>query len=232
MAGILYYTDNQCQERIALAVRKQLLRCVSDHEFVAVSQYPIDMPNNIVMNLDRSVISMYKQILKGLERLSSEIVFFAEHDVFYHPCHFSFTPESDTYYFNTNIWTILAKTGETLYHAMTERTSAMVAKRKILVEAYTKKIKEAEEYYKNCGRGFGRKKGYEPKDKDYLHWFSLYPTLDVKHGNNITKPRFDLSEYTKKARRIMGDSWFKGNFSDVPYWKGYAENFDDFLRGI
>ena len=141
MKGILYYTDNQCQERILLAVRKQLIKCVGYSAIVSVSQYPIDFGENIVLNVKRSITSMFQQIVAGLEALQSDIVFLAEHDVLYHPSHFDFIPpEKDVYYFNTNVWTVKSDTGEALFFDGARRTSGLVAYRDILLEDYMKKV--------------------------------------------------------------------------------------------
>lgn len=74
--GIVYYTDNQCQERIATTVRSQLLTACNGHKIVSVSQYPLDFGKNIVMPIERSIPSMFKQMLEGLKNIDTEIVFF------------------------------------------------------------------------------------------------------------------------------------------------------------
>lgn len=230
MAGILYYTDNQCQERILLACRKQLMRCIKSHNIVSISQYPIPFQNNIVMPLSRSIISMYRQIIRGLEALKDDFIFFAEHDVLYHPNHFDFVPKEEKYYFNTNVWTVKSDTGECMYADCMERTSCMVAFRDILMDAYTEKLCQAEEYFETNHKNFAQKYGYEPKNFLYEHFRGEEPNLDIKHGNNITRPRFDLNQYSNTAKRIIGNSFILTD--RVPYWGKMGENFDNFLRSV
>jgi hypothetical protein len=247
MKGLLYYTDNQCQERILLACRIQLNRCQKDYPLVSVSQYPIDFGKNIVLPLNHSIISMFKQIVAGLEALDTEVVFLVEHDVLYHPSHFDFNPPKDNvYFYNTNVWTVRSDTGQALYVDYARRTSGLVAHREILLEHYQKKIKLAKDFWESGQtRGFPRLIGYEPgrkkgrDDYEYAEYKSEQPNLDIKYGRlisakrgvawgNITKPRFKLSEYQHGGRRVK-DSW-KLTY-DVPYW-GRTKNFDDFLRSI
>lgn len=236
MKGILYYTDNQAQEKILLACRKQLKRCQGNMPLVSVSQYPIDFGFNIVLPLKSQLISMFRQIVAGLEDLSVDTIFLAEHDVLYHPSHFDFTPpKDDIYYFNTNVWTVKSDTGEALYFDGARRNSGLVASRKILLEHFTKKIEKARTFFASTTRGFGRKVGYEPGKKkgrdDYraVEFKSEFPNLDIKHGRNITKPRFKLSAYQHGGERVK-DSWVLTD--EVPYWGKTGGRFDDFIRGV
>jgi hypothetical protein len=179
---------------------------------------------------------MLRQIVRGLEELDVDVVFLIEHDVLYHPSHFEFEPpKDDVYYFNTNVWTVKSDTGEALYIDNARRNSGLVANRDILLEHFSKKVVKAEEYFKVTSRGFGRKVGFEPGRKkgriDYEaeEYKSKYPNLDIKHGGNITKPRFKLSDYQHDGRRVK-DSF---TITDtVPYWGRTGGRFDDFLRGI
>ena len=60
---------------------------------------------------------MFKQILVALEASESDIVYFCEADVLYHPSHFDFTPsKKDVFYYNENVWKLDAKTGHALHY--------------------------------------------------------------------------------------------------------------------
>ena len=236
MKGILYYTDNKAPEKILLACRKQLLRCQGDMPIVSVSQYPIEFGKNIVLPLKSQLISMFRQIVVGLEELKTDVVFLAEHDMLYHPSHFDFEPPRDNiYYYNTNLWTVKSDTGQALYTDHSRRNSGLVASRRILLEHFTQKIDKAVEFFKVTTRGFGRKIGFEPGRKkgreDYRvkEYRSEHPNLDIKHGGNITKPRFKLSDYQHGGRRVK-DSFTLSD--EVPYWGKTGGRFDDFIRGI
>jgi hypothetical protein len=197
---------------------------------VAVSQYPIDFGHNIVLHLPRSILSMFKQILAGLQTLTTDIVFFAEHDVLYPPSHFEFTlPEECVYYFNSNTWTVDASDGRAMYHDGIRRTSGLVAHRETLLEHYTKKVERVEK------EGFSRKLiGFEPggrrarRPPDYPQecFRSEHPIVDIKHGNNLTPPRFKLSQYRRRGKH-QKDSFVITD--TIPWWGKTQGRFDEFL---
>ena len=229
--GLLYYTDNQCQERILLAARNQLNRCRGAYRLVSVSQYPIVFGRNIVVPMDRSAVSMFYQILVGLEALESDTVFMLEHDVFYHPSHFDFEPlRDDTYYYNLNVWNVDADTGQALHYDGMRMTSGLVAHRKLLLEHYRKRLKVIE------AEGFSVKRmGYEPGkrgngiDKHSVEYFeSAVPNINIKHGGNLTPGRFKLSQYRRPKK--LEASWVLAD--EVPGWGRTKGRFGDFVRGL
>jgi len=230
--GLLYYTDNRCEERILQAARNQILRSCNGHKIVSVSQYPIDFGENYVLAIERSALSMFRQILKGLSEIDTDIVFFVEHDVIYHPSHFDFTPErDDTFYYNDNIWTMDASDGKALHYKEMKQVSGLVAHRSLLLDHYKLRVDVVER------DGFTRKMGYEPgkpirhgglDDYGYAYYTSEHPNVDIKHGNNITRGRFKLEEY--KCREKIKDSWILSN--EIPYWGITGGRVDDFLRSV
>lgn len=226
--GIVYYTDNRCQERIMSAVRNRLNWCKINYPLVSVSQYPMDFGHNVVIPCKPSILSMFKQILEGLHILTTDFVFLTEHDVLYHPCHFDFEPRTDdTYYYNTNVWTLNSETGEALHYDGMRKTSCLVANRELLIDHYTKKIAYVEKH------GFSYRLGFEPGKRNIdAHGFETYnsavPNIDIKHGNNIMPWRGKLSQY--RNRRRLESSW---QLSDsIPYWGKTLGRFDDFLREV
>ena len=229
--GIVYYTDNRCEERILQVVRNQLTSACNGQKIVSVSQYPIAFGHNIVMPLQRSVITMFKQILKGLEEIDTDIVFLCEHDVIYHPSHFDFVPlKKDVYYYNDNVWDLDANTGQALHYAGMKKVSGLVAYKDLLLEHYRNRIERVEK------EGFTRKIGFEPGKKlprgidnyDYAYYTSEHPNIDIRHSNSVTRGRFKLSEY--RCRERIKDSWTLAD--GIPYWGSTKDRFDSFLREL
>ena len=105
---ILYLTDNTLDPEIASACRVVLKREARDIPIVSVSQKPIDLGKNIcVGEIGRNWISLYKQILAGLEAIETEFVVIAEHDCMYSHEHLSWTPpKDDRFYYNHNHWLV------------------------------------------------------------------------------------------------------------------------------
>ena len=230
MKGLLYYTDNQCQERILQAVRSQINKCLNGNKLISVSQHPIDFGDNTVLPLEQSILSMFKQILFGLELLETEIVFFVEQDVLYHPSHFDFIPpKKDVYYFNTNVWMVDSISGKAVYYDNAKKTSGLIAYRDILLEHYRNKVEKIEDsgfHLKQMGYEPGKKLSRGREDYEWECFKAEHPNVDIKHNNTLTRGRFKLKEY--RDRRIK-DSWIESY--EIPYW-GKTKPFNDFLRAL
>ena len=232
--GIIYYTHNKCEERILLACRKQLEKCAKmyDMPIVSVSLFPIDFGQNVVVDYISSEMTMFRQILKALETINTDVVFHTEHDVLYHPSHFEFTPpRDDTYYYNINVWSVNVSDGQALFYDGMRMTSGLVANRKILIEGYTNKIYWTEKYgfsRRNIGFEVGRRESSETRKDDYKFecFKSPTPNVDIKHDYNITRKRFELSEY--RCRRRINDSFTLAD--EIPYWGKTKGRFEAFLR--
>lgn len=217
-AGIVYYTDNRLDPKIMKQCQEEIKK--SGLPIVSVSLKPIDFGTNIVMNLERGPITMFKQILAGLEKLDTDVVFLCEHDVLYHPSHFIFRPErKDLYYYNMNNWQLRSSDG----HAVAfdaKKVSQLCADWKLLLEHYRRRLELIEKR-----GGFDRKMGFEPgthnrdervDDIKAGEWRSEYPNVDIKHGKNLTEARWHQSEFRsqrscrnwKETDEIEG--WGKG----------------------
>ncbi len=105
---IIYLTDSQLYEDIAIACRKQLLHAAQGCKIISVSQKPLDFGENIcVGDIGRSWLNIYKQQLIGLQASKTKNVAIAEHDVMYTREHFQFIPlRDDTFYYNDNCWLV------------------------------------------------------------------------------------------------------------------------------
>lgn len=231
MKGIIFYTNNVCEERIALACQHLLSK--AGLPIVSVSQYPMNFGSNTVVPFKSGKLSMFKQILIALEKSKADTIFCCEHDVLYHKSHFEFTlPSSSRYYFNTNFWTLDACTGKALWYndigiQGRRMTCGLVADRQLLINHFKRKIQLASE------EGFSHSRhGYAPgkpaiDNVPYDIFLSTCPNIDIKHDKNITKGRFDLSLY--KRRNKIRNSWTLT--TSIPCW-GKTSPFDNFLRSI
>ena len=230
--GIVYYTDNQCEPVIAEKVRGQLKK-ISDSKgikIVSVSLKPIKFGQNIVLPLERGILSMTKQILAGLEALDTDIVYLCEHDVIYHPCHFDFHPQlDDVYWYNENVWKVRSSDGQALFFH-TKQTSGLCAWRKLLVDHYRKRVERIEK------EGYSRSMGFEPgchhlpngvDNYQAREWMSIYPNVDIRHATNLTWSRFKKEQY-RSQRSIRG--WTLAD--EIPHWGKTKGRFDEFLKGV
>ncbi len=217
-AGVVYYTDNRLDEKIMKQCQVQIAK--SRLPIMSVSLKPIDFGENVVLPLERGPLTMFKQILAGLERIKTDAVFLCEHDVLYHPTHFQFRPpRKDIYYYNMNNWQLRTNDGHAVYFDC-KKLSQLCADRKFLIEHYKKRIALIE------ANGFSRRMGFEPGTHGRPErvdafkaegWRSEFPNVDIKHGRNMTEARWSQSEFRsqnscrnwKEADEIYG--WGKGD---------------------
>ena len=221
--AILYYTDNRLDPAIMQACQRQIEK--SGLPVYSVSLEPIEFGNNYVLGgyPEPGPAAMFHQILRGLQMIQEEIVFFCEHDVLYHPSHFEFTPErQDVYYYNLNVWKVRTSDWHAVKVDFCQQTSGLCAYRKLLLEHYYKRVALV---YHN---GYSSKMGFEPgthnrpeRVDDYKaeSWSSPFPNLDLRHGKNLTPSRWKPEQFRnkrftagwKEADEVVG--W--GRLSDV-----------------
>jgi hypothetical protein len=240
--GIVYYSDNELDSRIMELAQDQLSR--SGLPIVSVSLKPLDFGENHVLELERGPLTLFKQILTGLKASKSDVIFFAEHDVLYHPSHFDFIPpDKNKVYYNTNTWNVFynAKTwsrfrniwkwdaeGRKCLHYDSIRTSQLCAYRDLLIEHYEKRVALVEK------KGFSYYIGYEPGSRhkrfavDSLQkgtWVSEHPNIDIKHGRNLTiirwkKEQFRCQKYTSGWKESTIDKIDGWDLSSLLYGNG------------
>jgi glycosyltransferase involved in cell wall biosynthesis len=222
--GLIYYTDNQCDELIATAVRKQIKTCCNGHQLVSVSLKPVpDFGENIVLPLERSRLTMFKQILTALESSKSDVIFFCEADVLYHPSHFDFTPtRKDIFYYNDNKWKVDANSGQALFYHCAQ-VSGLCAYRELLLDHYRKRVEIVEK------NGYDHNMGYEPgtHTKQFELWNSEVPNIDIRHGHNLTKNRWSQDQFRNKNSCL---GWTMAD--EVPGWGITKGRMNEILTGI
>jgi glycosyltransferase involved in cell wall biosynthesis len=229
--GIIYYSDNRHDELIVSACQKQIKKGCNGNEIVSVSLKPIDFGKNIVLNAERSKLTQAKQILLALENSTSDIIFFCETDVLYHPSHFEFTPpRKDIFYYNDNKWRVDFETGQALFYHCAQ-VSGLCVYRELALEHYRKRVAriEAEGRYDN-------KIGYEPglhkfprgiDNACYEMWNSEFPNIDIRHRNCYTSSRWTQEEFRDKS---TCQGWKMAD--EVPWWGVTKNRFKEILKGI
>ena len=224
----IYYTDSRLDEKLAAPVRQRLQHSLNGHDLVSVSLKPLDFGRNVVVPLERGTMTMFRQILAGLEATDADIVFLCEHDVLYHSSHFEFTPpQADVFYYNENTYKVDTKTGQAVFY-YTKQTSGLCAYRKLLIEHYRKRIERVER------EGFTRAMGFEPgchrpprgvDSYSAQRWMSPFPNVDLRHAQNLTESRWDPSEF-RNPKACEG--W--ALVDEVPGWGVTKGRFEQFLQ--
>lgn len=214
--GVLFYTDNEIDEKYAKPVRESIIG--GGLPVTSVSLKPLDFGTNIVLPLERGYLTMAKQILAGLEAMKEDVVFFCEHDVLYHTSHFDFVPEKENvYYYNVNVWKVRATDGHALKVDDCRQLSGLCAYRTTLIKHYRERVRRIET------DGFTRRMGFEPgthnrkervDDLQSEKWSSDFPNIDIRHEKNLT-----------------GSRWSKDRFRNQKYTIGWTETTVDKIKG-
>lgn len=206
--GIIYYTHNKLDPYIFTAVQKTILQ--SKLPIISVSLQPIDFGQNVVLDLQPSYMTMMKQIIKGLETLTTDYVFFCEHDVLYPLSHFDFTPEkNDIFYYNAHVWRWDYPHNRAITYDRLISLSALVINRVFVLEHYRKRLDKIYELHlENETRhepDWARKWGYEPgakkmrrggfSDDDYETFRSKDPMIDIRHGRTFSQSKVTLESF-------------------------------------
>lgn len=215
--GIIYYTDNQADERINQCVREQLLSIGLPITSVTLKPVP-NFGHNIVLPLERGMLTMFTQILTALENCSEDIVFFCEHDMLYHPSHFDFMPAArDTFYYNVNVWKVRAEDGHAVWVDNCQQVSGICVYREDAIKHYRERIKFTRNALWTRGKGFepGHKQSRLPWQNIFTveTWMSALPNLDIRHKHNITANRWSTDRFRDKR---TCQNWTETK--DVPYW--------------
>lgn len=252
--GIIFYTDNQLSLKIAHPVQKQLKK--SGLPIVSASLKPMTFGQNICLPLERGYLTMARQILAALEASKSEIIFFCEHDVLYHPSHFDFTPPSkDVYYYNTNVWRVRSSDGHALYCDNLQQLSGLCGYRETLIAHYKKRVELLEQSFQNIelcpctdGNDWGQEHfeeeykryvrvlGFEPgthnrperiDDLKAESYSSEYPNIDIRHDSNLTPSRWDKDQF-RNEKYTKG--WKEADTVLPWFWE--PGKFMEFLKSL
>jgi hypothetical protein len=189
--GIIFFTDNRLNLKIAHAVQKQLKRI--GLPIISSSLKPMTFGDkNVVIDAERGYHTYFKQIVAALETSTAEIVFFCEHDVLYPPEHFEFTPPTkDKFYYNQN-WVKMDWETKNAVSWEADQVSGLVCYRELALDHYRKVLAafNPETF----------KRSFEPgSGKNSEAWMSKVPYLDIRQPNALTKSKWSLADFRDKS---------------------------------
>ena len=200
--GIVYYSDCRPDRGILQASRDSIARL--GLPIVAVTLQPIDWPGAtcLVLEQARGYLTMFRQILAGLEALTADVAFLCEHDVLYHPSHFEFNPPRPDCYFYDLRWIKVEVPGGRALHYRAKQTAFLCACRALLIQHYRRRVALCEEF------GFSRRMGFEPgshqrqervDDVPSACWYAPCPSLDIRHAHNLTQSRWSQNAFRDQS---------------------------------
>ena len=140
--SIIYYTDNCLEPGFAKQVQDLLVKAADGKPIICVSQKPMDFGDVriCVGDIGRSHLSLFAQILRGVEQVKTEYVALAEHDCLYTSEHFNWIPPTrDIFHYNVNHWFVDYNTGVYSYHRR-KVLSMMIADTALTLQAAKDKV--------------------------------------------------------------------------------------------
>jgi len=222
--GLVYYTDNRLADKIIKPCQKQLKKVAHGKKIVSASLKPIDFGENIVLDAKRGYLTMYKQILAGLDAVKTDIVFLCEHDILYHPDHFDFIPpKKDVFYYQSNYWFLRYKDGHAIHYDVSP-LSSLCAFREPLMKHFEERIQMIEK------DGFSYKMGFEPMTHGRIKWKNKYdfevrkaesPNVDICHGKNLTQKRWSKDKFRRAPK-----GWQEADIMSIPGWDNVHKLLD------
>lgn len=223
--AIIYYSDNQLNMRLAATCRKYLIK--TGLPVTSVTLKPTNFGRNIVVKAERSYETMFTQILTGLEAMTEDIIYFAEHDTLYHPSHFEFTPSNpEVFYYNGNYWFIRMTDGFAVHYNVSP-LSGLVAYREPLVTHFRERLELIKK------EGFSYNIGFEPmthKRIKWEHWYNFeifnppFPNVDLCHGANLTQKRWSTDKFRRKPT-----FWEESDINNIPGWEDLPKIIEPFF---
>ena len=134
---IIFYTANSFENKLSVGVRENLFKVAGDYPITSVSQKPMDFGKNIcVGEIGKSYRNLYRQILIGVKAAETEYVAMAEDDCLYTEEHFKKYRPKNGFAFNMAKWSFYTRVKPPMYSVKYGKaTCAMIAPRKLLIEA-------------------------------------------------------------------------------------------------
>jgi hypothetical protein len=217
--GILYYTDNALNMRLARLCRGYI--AAAGLPITSVTLKPTDFGRNIVLAEERGYRTLFRQIEAGLAAMTEDVIFFCEHDVLYAPEHFQFTPpDSQTFWYNGHWWQVRLSDGLAVHYDLTP-LAGLVAYRAPLLTHFRERNALIEQ------KNFGYWMGFEPMTHGRVKWQNWYdfevfqpaaPNVDLAHRGNLTTKRFSTERFIRQPKY-----WHVADSAHVPGWPQLAE---------
>lgn len=185
---LLYYTANRISDFFAENVRKHLLvSSGQQYPIVSVSQKPIDFGDNIcVGDIGYSTVNVYKQILKGCEKIKTKYVACCEDDSLYTKEHFEYRHPVDAFVYNQSKYNVRP---DFFYHKRNRKGMCMcIAPVELMVKTLEYRFSLYPEGLPNVGFGepgkFESTIGME-KIPPFTGFSTDPPTLTFVHSSSL-----------------------------------------------
>jgi hypothetical protein len=134
---VIYYTANEISEKFSFSIRKNLAGVVGDSDdLITVSKKSMDYGKNIVVDLPRHHLSIYRQALLGVKAARTKYIALVEDDVLYTAEHFKYRPAPGVFAYNMSVWSIYTWVTPAIFSYKDRRNlSQLICERELFIEA-------------------------------------------------------------------------------------------------
>lgn len=213
---IIYYTANRLNPKFFENTWNALMTAKSDIPMVVVSQVPMPVENNIVLNFVPSHLNIYRQALIGAKKATTKYIALCEDDILYSYDHFKFRPTSGKFAYNMCLWGIFTWVKPPLFNYKGRRNlSQLICERELFIEAMEERFAQVTDDDKvNIGK-WAEPGKYEKllgvTERESEEFYSDIPNIMFSHKEALGY--LNLGE-----KKRMG----KLRATALPYW-GEAE---------
>lgn len=192
---IIYYTHNDLKPSIFSACFNQLIKAAKDHQLIIVSSRPISgAPGDATQILwsykEPGLRDCYEKIILGLAHAEHQMVYLVEHDVLY-PCGYfdqAPAPDQSVFWFNMHVFRLNWR-GFFLWGS--QLTSNCVARVDLLRKCYDERMG----WLMAGERIVWDEPGRMGEVCPMANYGTIKPTIDIRHGTNLTGMREADGEY-------------------------------------
>jgi hypothetical protein len=205
---ILYYTSNRESLEFEAKVRADIFKRKGDLPIISVSQKPIDFGENIcVGEVGHSYINMFRQILIGARKATTQYLVMTEADTIYPENYFSFEPAGANSYRYNNVW-IVFKEKIYSYRRKVHFPGAQIIKREYVIKLTQDYLDGGPEWYNGW---------ITNKDKNGKYKKDVFNSIPFElFGNENACISFKTGDAMRRGTDVMhGRENIK---TKLPYW--------------
>lgn len=211
---VIYYTANVISDYFADNIWAQLVKSFFG-SIITVSKKP--MPNcgkNIVVDLPRHHLSIYKQALIGAKVAETKYIALVEDDVLYSAEHFKHRSSPGKFAYNMNTWNIFTWSDPPIFSAKLGgriNLNGLICERDLFIEAMEERFKKYPNYDEVDLRSWAEPGKYENH---------LGVTVREREAFHTNPPNIVFSHETALSFENLGIRKRVGEVraNEIPYW--------------
>lgn len=221
--SVVFYTANVIPEPFAHSMRKNLLFAINGLPLISVSKKPMDFGENIVVDLPRSHLNIYRQALIGAKKAQTKYIAMAEDDVLYTKEHFDYRSSEGKFAYNLAAWNLFTWSHPPVFnHKSPVRRNlfSLVCERDLFIEAMEERFAKYPDDSKVDLSIWAEPAKYERQ---------LGVTVRESEEFYSDPPLIVFIHETGLAYNNLGERKKMGQYKayDIPYW-GAAEQIRKF----